>query len=296
MKCHVFSIQVVIYTEHKPFDLKNYHNKLFPYAYNILGSSEDAKDAIQDILVNYLSLEHENIKNEIGYLIKSVINRSITLKKKRLKSTANEVWLPEPFSTENPDDNINKEEILSYSMLVLLEKLTAKERAVFILKEAFDYSHKDIAESIDFTIENSRKLLSRAKTKLANHKTDNGRHYSQNRLPIENYIQIIKNGNLTALEKLLSKDILLAAAGGENVKVVRELTTGIAATSKLILYVYRAFLTGLKFRITYVNHQPALLFYQNGILYNCQVFELEDLKIKSVYSIVDPNKLKALFI
>lgn len=276
--------------------MKNYNNKLFPYAYNILGSSEDAKDAIQDVLMKYLSIEKEDIENEIGYLIKAVINQSINLKKKRSKITTNKVWLPEPISTENADDNIVKEEILSYSILVLLEKLTAKERAVFILKEAFDYSHKEIAKTIDFTIENSRKLLSRAKTKLANHKADSTKNHFHNILPIENYIQIIKNGDVTALEELLSKDVLLAADGGKNIKVVRELTTGITATSKLLLYVHRAFLTGLKFRISYVNHQPAILFYQNEILYNCQVFELEEMKIKSIYSIVDPKKLKSLFL
>lgn len=272
--------------------MKNYHNRLFPYAYNILGSSEDAKDAIQDILMKYLSKEKEQIENEFGYLIKSVINQSINLKKKRNKTKTNAVWLPEPFSTENADSNINKEEILSYSMLVLLDTLTAKERAVFILKEAFDYSHKEIAETIGFTIENSRKLFSRGKTKLKGLQTTNGDF--QNTKPVEDYIEIIKTGDVTALEKLLSKDILLAADGDENIKVVREITTGINATSKLLLYVYRAFLTGLEFRMSSINHQPAILFYQNGTLYNCQVFELEEMKIKNIYSIVDPMKLTSI--
>jgi len=276
--------------------LKNYHDKLFPYAYNILGSSEDAKDAIQDILIKYLSIDKEHIENEIGYLIKSVINQSINLKKKKNKTTTSEIWLPEPISTEKTDDNINKEEILSYSMLALLEKLTAKERAAFILKEAFDYSHTEIAETIGFTIENSRKLLSRAKTKLDNYRTTSNKIHQKDTSQLKCYIEAVKNGDVTALEKLLSKDILLAADGGENIKVVRELTTGITNTSKLLLYVYRAFLTGLEIKISYINHQPAILFYQNGILYNCQVYELEKMKIRSIYSIVDPKKLKSLFL
>ena len=276
--------------------MKNYHDKLFPYAYNILGSSEDAKDAIQDILIKYLSIDKEHIENEIGYLIKSVINQSINLKKKKNKTTTSEIWLPEPISTEKTDDNINKEEILSYSMLALLEKLTAKERAAFILKEAFDYSHTEIAETIGFTIENSRKLLSRAKTKLDNYRTTSNKIHQKDTSQLKCYIEAVKNGDVTALEKLLSKDILLAADGGENIKVVRELTTGITNTSKLLLYVYRAFLTGLEIKISYINHQPAILFYQNGILYNCQVYELEKMKIRSIYSIVDPKKLKSLFL
>lgn len=276
--------------------MKNYHEKLFPYAYNILGSSEDAKDVIQDILIKYLTIDKEHIENEIGYLIKSVINQSINVKKKKNKISANNIWLPEPISTENADDNIDKEEILSYSILVLLERLSAKERAVFILKEAFNYSHKEIAQTIDFTIENSRKLLSRAKTKLDNYNISNDRIYQKDTSQLKKYIEVMKKGDIATLEKLLSKDILLAADGGKDIKVVREFTKGITNTSKLLLYVYRAFLTGLEIKIGYINHQPAILYYQNEILYNCQVFELEKTKIKSIYSIVDPKKLKSLFL
>ncbi len=276
-------------------DLKNYYNTLFPYAYNILGMSEDAKDIIQDVLMKYLSMEKQHIENETGYLIKSVINKSINLKKKRNKVAANSVWLPEPFATENSDDRIKKEEILSYSLLVILEKLTPNERAVFILKQAFDYSHKEIASTIGFSIENSRKLLSRAKTKLADYRTENDMDSSSKATYLENYMKVIKNGDVVALEKLLSKDILLAADGGENIKVVREMTTGIRATSKLLLFVYEAFLTGLRFSVSTINHQPAILFYQKEKLYNCQVFEIHDKEISSIYSIIDPVKLKSLF-
>ena len=246
--------------------------------------------------MKYLLIDKKHIENEIGYLIKSVINQSINVKKKKDKTTTNNIWLPEPISTENADDNINNEEILSYSMLTLLEKLTAKERAVFILKEAFDYSHKEIAETVDFTIENSRKILSRAKIKLNNYKTKNNIIQKNEALKLKPYVEAMKNGNISALEKLLSKDILLAADGGKEIKVVREITTGITDTSKLLLYVYRAFLTGLETKFSYINHQPAVLFYKNGVLYNCQVFEFDKTKINGIYSIIDPDKLKSLSI
>ncbi|MDO5977508.1 sigma-70 family RNA polymerase sigma factor [Flavivirga spongiicola] len=275
--------------------MKNYQNILFPYAYNILGSAEDAKDAIQDVLTKHLSAKRSHIKNDIGYLIKSVINQSINIKKRHSKITVNMVWLPEPLSTEKADDHIDSDEIISYSMLVLLEKLTAQERAVFILKEAFDYSHKDIAKTIGLTIENSRKLLSRGKTKLANNKTVSHSNYSSP-LPsyMENYVQTIKNGDVKLLEKMLSEDISLYADGGENIKVVRELTIGKSASLKLLFYVYKTYLEFLTIKITHINHQIALLFYNEDTLINCQVFDFENNKIKNIFSIVDPNKLKSL--
>lgn len=276
--------------------MKNYNDLLFPYAYNILGSSEDAKDTVQDILIKYLSIDKSLIENEIGFLVKSVINQSINVKQRKRTISADSIWLPEPISTEKADDNINREEILSYSMLTLLEKLSAKERAVFILKESFDYSHKEIAETIGFTIESSRKLLSRAKSKLNTTRNTSNKVYQQDTSQLRYYIEAMKSGDVTTLEKLLSKDILLAADGGDNVKIVRALTTGITNVSKLLLYVFRAFLTGLEIRISSINHQPAILYYQNKVLHNCQVFELEKMKIRSIYSIVDPQKLKSLLL
>ncbi|AUP77938.1 sigma-70 family RNA polymerase sigma factor [Flavivirga eckloniae] len=276
--------------------MKNYQNQLFPYAYNILGSVEDAKDAIQDVLTKHLSAKKNHIENEIGYLTKSVINQSINIKKRNSKTTVNRVWLPEPLSTEKADANIDRDEIISYSMLVLLEKLTPQERAVFILKEAFDYSHKDIANTIGLTIENSRKLLSRGKNKLVNFKTISHSNYASP-MPsyMESYVKTIKNGDVKRLEEMLSKDISLHADGGENIKVVRELTVGKSASLKLLFYVYKTYLDFLSIKITQINHQPALLFYNENTLINCQVFDFEDNKIKSIFSIVDPNKLKSLF-
>ncbi len=276
--------------------MKNYNDILFPYAYNILGSSEDAKDTVQDVLIKYLSIDKRHIRNEIGFLIKSVINQSINVKKKKKTISTDSIWLPEPISTEKADNTINKEEILSYSMLTLLEKLSAKERAVFVLKESFDYSHKEIAETMGFTIENSRKLLSRAKNKLNTTRNTSHRIYHQDTTQLQNYIEAMKSGDVTTLEKLLSKDILLAADGGDDVKVVQALTTGVTDVSNLLLYVFRAFLSGLEIRISAINHQPAILYYQNEVLHNCQVFELDKMKIRSIYSIVDPQKLKSLFL
>jgi len=276
--------------------LKNYHNILFPYAYNILGSSEDAKDTVQDVLIKHHLIDKSHIENEIGFLIKSVINQSINVKKKKKTVSADSIWLPEPISTEKADDNINKEEILSYSMLTLLEKLSAKERAVFILKESFDYSHKEIAETIGLSIENSRKLLSRAKNKLHTARNTSNKVYQQDTSQLRHYVEVMRSGDVATLEKLLSKDILLAADGGDDVKVVRALTTGITHVSKLLLYVFRAFLAGLEIRTSSINHQPAILYYQNKVLYNCQVFEFEEMKIRRIYSIVDPQKLKSLYL
>ncbi|MBC7937655.1 MAG: sigma-70 family RNA polymerase sigma factor [Rhizobacter sp.] len=274
--------------------MNNYQRKLFPYAYNILGSIDDVMDAIQDVMVKYVSAPKQGVENETGYLIKAVINQSINIKKRNKKIAGDTMWLPEPIATEKADANINRREIISYSMLFLLEYLNPKERAVFILKEAFDYSHEEIAGTLSISIENSRKLLSRAKNEL---KTKD-RKFSDFKKAIsgslQGYISILENGDVKSLEKMLSTDIAVMTDGGPEIKIVSELTVGVKATAALMMYVYKTYQKTLSILPAIINHQPALIFYDGNTLINCQVFEFEEgaKKISHIYSIVDPEKLK----
>ena len=274
----------------------NYQNILFPYAYNILGSSEDAKDAVQEVVYKYLSAKKTDIDNEPAYLVKGVINQSINLKKRKQKLVSDQVWLPEPVATERAESQIIKEELLTYSMLVLLEKLNPKERAVFILKEAFDYSHKEIAEAFDCSIENARTLLSRARKKLADLNTNNSTSTPQSQSEfLTRYLEVIGKGNVKALEALLSQDITVTADGGGKVQVVRELTIGREAASELLQFVYHSFQAKQRVELGQLNHQPALLFFQKNQLSSCQVFDIQDGVVKHIYAVVDPEKLSTIF-
>jgi RNA polymerase sigma-70 factor (ECF subfamily) len=206
------------------------------------------------------------------------------------------IWLPEPVATEKADTGINREEIISYSMLVLLEHLNPKERAAFILKEAYDYSHEDIAQTLSITVENSRKLLSRAKSKLAvpvkpiDETSINASAY------LENYIAVIKSGDIKSLEKMLAEEVAVTTDGGGKIKIVSEFTEGIKAAAELMMYVFKNYQQQNTIRLSFVNHQPALLFYDKDVLVNAQVFEIEPNSgtIMHIYSMVDPGKLKNL--
>ncbi|RDY57647.1 sigma-70 family RNA polymerase sigma factor [Flagellimonas nanhaiensis] len=275
--------------------MKDYQNTLFPYAYNILGSIEDSKDAIQEILIKYHSRQNDHIENDMGYLVKAVINESINIKKKRQRMYGDSIWLPEPVATEVADGSVDSSEIISYSLLVLLEKLSTKERAVFILKEAFEYSHKEIAEVLGLTIENSRKLLSRAKSKL-----DNSTDTVSTNTPMVSkeymgkYINSIRSGDIKTLEKMLSEEITLMADGGNEIKVVRELTQGLKNAIKLLLFVFKTYQKEQTIEVSQINHQPALLFFEEGVLVNCQVFQVSENKIVQIHTQLAPKKLKPL--
>ncbi|KAF5278912.1 hypothetical protein FQR65_LT15508 [Abscondita terminalis] len=133
-------------------DLNTLNKKLFPYAYNILGNIDDCQDVIQDVLIKFNEKGVSSISNQNAYLIKSVINQAINLKKKKDRQRQQKITLPEPIVTNQGESKIELDEILNYSMFVLLDTLNTKERAVFLLKEAFDYEHDEIAEILEISI------------------------------------------------------------------------------------------------------------------------------------------------
>lgn len=276
--------------------LKGYSQMLFPYAYNILGVYQDAEDAVQDVLSNYFANQREDIKNIKGYLVKSVINQSINIKNKRKKVSYEDIWLPEPIATEEADDNINLRDIASYSLLILLEKLNPKERAVFILKEAFGYSHQEIADVLSGSVEQSRQLLSRGKSKLSSTKPKS-KKLERDIMPegvLDKYINAIRGRDTETLENLLSSDITFFADGGDKVQVAKKRCAGYTEVSELLFFVYHKFQASYKIYATLINHQPALLYYQGAQLRICQIFDIlaSNDKIERICSIVDPEKLK----
>jgi RNA polymerase sigma factor (sigma-70 family) len=276
--------------------LKDYQTKLFPYAYNILGSIDDANDVIQDVVVNYIESDRDDIRNELAYLVKSVINKSINLKTRNKKMVGQTTWLPEPIATENADKKINAQEIISYAMLVLLEYLNPKERAVFILKEIFDYSHQEIAEIFSVSIDNSKQLLSRAKNTLKEQDSNFNVSSTFSDDFLSKYVDIIRNGDVKMLEEMLSEHITAKTDGGGKGKGFIELTSGIEKVALLLVKGFDLYLKKRRIEFKNLNHSPALLFYKGDKLLACQMLGIDSVtgKINNIYSIADPKKLKRL--
>ncbi|SFE02240.1 RNA polymerase sigma-70 factor, ECF subfamily [Chitinophaga sp. CF118] len=280
--------------------MEAYQKILFPYAYNILGAVEDARDAVQEVMSNHFAVNKEGIENEKNYLIKSVINHAINTKNRNKRiARQSDVWLPEPVATDDEaDKNLHLKDILSYSLMLLLEKLNATERAVFILKESFDYSHQEIAEVLSVTEEHSRKLLSRSKAKLfkpaaASRTIEQNAHAA---VLLENYIEAIRKRDTQKLESMLSQDIAFYADGGGKVSLVKEICLGAVDTAELVTMIYHRYQTTFNIVFKWINHQPAFLYYKNDKLYVCQVFNISfaDSKILQINTILDPDKLKGL--
>ncbi|WP_278378489.1 sigma-70 family RNA polymerase sigma factor [Chryseobacterium arthrosphaerae] len=272
------------------------YNRLLTYAYNITGSYEDSQDLVQDVIEKYISLDQSEIRNETNFLIKSTVNHAINFKNRHSKKMVYGEWLPEPISFDNAENKLIKEQTTRYTLLVLLEKLNARERAVYILKEAFDYSHQEIAQILDISAENSRKLLSRAGKQLQNiqYRPD---HINTSADPniLQQYQQALSDGNIPKIEELLLDDIRLSADGGKRIRVIKAVEVGKSAAAQLLAYVQQQFLGNKPFSFHTFNHQPAVCFWQGDRIYNCHILDIDAQgMIREIYSIVDPEKLKRL--
>lgn len=263
-------------------------------AYNILGSREEARDIVQDVFVRILNKPIDHIENKKAYLIRAVVNRAINAKT-RMELSRKEYrgsWLPEPVETGSADSLLLRKDILSYSMMVLLEKLNASERAVFILKEGFDYSHEEIAEVLELNAAGSRQLLRRARQRLKDLIPKNGKNRTAFRP--DQFLSAIQNRETETLEALLSEDIVITSDGGGKVLANRIPVTGKAKAMKYLLGVYEKYQRHNTFCPAVINHEPALLHFQGGQLVSCQIFRADENGIHAIYFVRNPDKLNEL--
>lgn len=264
------------------------------YAYNILGSYEDAKDIVQDVFLKFTQLNEDKIADKKSYLIRMVVNLAID-HKRRLKKQVGQYpgpWLPEPLATDDPSFAIHRKEILSYSLLVLLEKLDSKQRAVFILKEAFDYDHDEVAEVLGITAENSRKILSRARAEL---RDDLKITPDEKQLEtVSRYLEVLDTGDLKKLEQMLHEDITVTSDGGGKVAALRNVIRGTARAVALVSGLHKKKYSTVRSEIRRINHQPAIYFFDGDQIITCQIFDIEDGRVRNIFFVRNPDKLEIL--
>src|SRR5437899_6500401 len=145
---------------------------LFSIACRMLGSASDGEDVLQDAWLRYRSAERSTIRSPKAFAT-TIVTRLCLDRLKSARATREEYigpWLPEPVLTseiEGPDTMLQRAESVTLAFLVLLEKLSPEERAVFVLKDVFEYEHAEVADVLGTTVANSRQLLHRAKSRLA---------------------------------------------------------------------------------------------------------------------------------
>ncbi len=270
---------------------------LLPFSYNITGDFMEAEDIVQEVLTKHFMVLDPSIVNPKHYLIRAVINRSIN-EKKMLRTRMEDYrgrWLPTPILTEDSIyREVDRKKILHYSLLVLLERLNAKERAVFILKETFDFEHEEIAEILGIKVDHSRQLLKRAKEKISHLATPTVQTKSNSVPFLEDLVEAISKSDIARTKLLLSKDVQCMSDGGK-VKAARNMLTGPDRVSRFLKAVYgKYYPEGAEWRIVEINFHPAIVFTLNGQLFRCIIFDIKEDVVQKIFIVVNPDKLQRL--
>ncbi|RFB09963.1 RNA polymerase sigma-70 factor [Bacillus sp. HNG] len=279
------------YQEHKPL--------LFSIAYRMTGTITESEDIIHDVLLDFERSDHYKIENTKAYLCKMVTNRSIDYLKSARKRREVYIgpWLPEPLIIHDVDPMhaVLLQDNLSYALLSLMEQLSPVERAVFVLREAFGYEYDDIASIIEKEVANCRKIISRAKKKLAYKDDVNHLHVNQEKLQqlVQSFLFAATTGNMENLLNILANDTVVYSDGGGKVKAAVVPIKTKERVAHFILGLIRKFGQDaqLEINLVNVNGQTGILINRNHKPENVVCFEIENNQITQIFSVRNPEKL-----
>jgi RNA polymerase sigma-70 factor (ECF subfamily) len=285
----------------------DYRNLLFSIAYDMLGTVSEAEDIVQETYIKWTT-SSETVAYPKAYLVKIVTNLSINYldlaRKKREKYVG--VWLPGPV-VQKAGNTFQPGEIyhaLSIGLMVLLEKLTPLERAVFLLKEIFSYDHHEIGEIIGKTEDNCRQLLTRAKKQLGNNHKRFEIDLATHEEILKRFIEACRNGDIESLIGMLKKDITLYADGGGSTFEVNNQRITAAASplhgsetvARFLVNVtarFQSMAVNPGYKVLLVNGSPALVNYSGDRPINIVFLHIEDGKIAQVYGQSNAAKISA---
>jgi RNA polymerase sigma-70 factor (ECF subfamily) len=270
---------------------------LFSIAYRMVGSVADAEDVLQDAFIRWQQASHDEIRSPKAFLVTIVsrlcINHLQTARVQREEYVGQ--WLPEPVVTDpasDPASALWADESLSMAFLVLLERLNPVERAVFLLREVFDYEYAEIAEALNRSEANCRQILRRAKEHVHAARprfTASARERSD---LLARFVQATTQGDLDGLVALLASDVVLHTDGGGKAPALPNLIHGATGVARAILGGMRKFAPQTYvMRLVEINGEPGFVTYVNGQPAYALVLHPGDDHIHSIYVISNPAKL-----
>ncbi|WP_433411188.1 RNA polymerase sigma-70 factor [Microtetraspora malaysiensis] len=279
-------------------EFERHRSKLFGLAYRMLGSAEEAEDVVQDAFLRWH--QASAVESPWAWLAKVATNlcvNRLTSARARRESYVGS-WLPEPVLTAGgalgPLESAEQREFVSLAFLVVLERLNPVERAVFVLREAFDYSHREVAEVINSSEANSRQLYTRARRRLteARGRSDRGLDQARRRDLVESFLAAAQQGDLPGLEKVLAEDVTVWVDGGGRVGAARRPISGVSQVARYLVGSLNIAGQGVRLSATEVNGALGLLARVGEELVGVLVPETSDGRISGIRIIANPDKLR----
>ncbi len=279
---------------------ETYRSYLFSIAYRMLGSAMDAEDMVQETYLRYEANVPGDLRSLKAYL--TTILTRLCIDQLHLAYRQRETylgpWLPEPILTggdhtpEVEEDAVMRES-LSLAFLTLLERLQPAERAVFLLREVFDYDYSDIAEIVGKKDAACRQMFRRAKKRLTEGRSERTASAEEQRRLMSSFVQAVRAGDTAGLVNLLAEDVMLVADGGG--KVTGAATQPVIGRAEVVQFsvgASRRFLTlSYSFELAEVNHQPAIIGRADGRAIVVLTISVEGGRLKTLRFMANPDKL-----
>ncbi|BCJ73312.1 DNA-directed RNA polymerase sigma-70 factor [Catellatospora sp. IY07-71] len=279
--------------------------RLEAIAYRLLGSAAEAEDAVQETFLRWQAADPERIEVPEAWLTKVLTNlclNQLTSARARRESYVGE-WLPEPLLGGDPmlgpADTAEQRESVSYAVLTLMERLSPSERAVYVLREAFDYPHRDIAEILDISEAASQQTFHRARRHVADGRTRVEIDQAAARRVVEEFLAAAASGQLDSLVRMLTADVVSVGDGGGKVPARTKPFEGAVAVAKFLWGLFkpaeskRAVLGGSpEIHVWTANGEPAVLAVLDGRVVGVMCLEVTPDGIAAVRNQVNPDKLE----
>jgi RNA polymerase sigma-70 factor (ECF subfamily) len=276
---------------------------LFALAYRMLGSASDAEDVLQDAFLRFSAARPDEVRAPKAYL-HTIVARLCLDRLKAARATREQYlgpWLPEPVLTPaaDPQNIAERHEAVTLAFLVLLENLTPAERAVFLLRDVFEYPYPEVAAMLGLGEANCRQLLHRAKAKLAADRPQFTASPSQQQELVARFLAASERGDVAGLAEVLAEDVVFWADSGGKAEAPARPIQGAVAVAKLM----RAFMAktlrlvggddaAIRSALSIVNGEPAILIWLHDRLDSLAVCSVADGLIKTIRLVRNPEKLE----
>jgi RNA polymerase sigma-70 factor (ECF subfamily) len=284
--------QLELFNEHRPL--------LFSTAYRMLGSVMDAEDMVQETFLRWQQAPDADVESPKAYLTTIItrlcINHMNSARVQREQYVG--PWLPEPIITDqgfDPVKGTNMAESLSMAFLVLLEQLTPVERAVFLLREVFDYEYSEIARILDQKETNCRQILRRARQHLKQSRPRFDFSPEQHEELLQQFLQATSRGDIEGLLALFSKEIVLYSDGGGKAAAMPNPIHGPDRVARFLFGARKKLVPkNLVSRMVQINGHPGIVSYLNGHPWSVLTLDITDGRIRNIYIVTNPEKLERL--
>ncbi|MFH9006076.1 RNA polymerase sigma-70 factor [Streptomyces afghaniensis] len=279
--------------------------RLEAIAYRLLGSASEAEDAVQETFLRWQAADVDRVEVPEAWLTKVLTNlclNQLTSARARRETYVGQ-WLPEPVLAGDPmlgpADTAEQRESVSYAVMAVLERLSPNERAVYVLREAFDYPHREIAEILDITEAASQQILHRAKKHVAQGKARTEVDQAAARRIVDEFLAAATSGRTEPLVRLLTQDAIAVGDGGGKVPARAKAFEGALAVAKFMRGLFKPGkakrnLVGGSPDVyaTTANGDPALVVVLDGRVIGVMCLEVTPDGIAAFRNQVNPDKLE----